>query len=54
MKMTRKEALKIVWDKVVAGHIKEATDIAYEYDIVLTFDDDYIAVEDDVYYFEKE
>ena len=51
--MTRKEALKIVWDKVVAGHIKEATDIAYEYDIVLTFDDDYIAVEDDVYYFEK-
>lgn len=54
MKMTRKEALKIVWDKVVSGDIKEATDIAYEYDIILSFDDDYIAVEDDVYYLEKE
>lgn len=52
--MTRKEALKIVLDKVVAGQIKEATEIAYKYDIVLAFDDDYIAVEDDVYYFEKE
>lgn len=36
---------------VEADNIREAEDIAIEYNIEMCFDDNYIAVEDDVFYF---
>jgi hypothetical protein len=49
--MNRAEAIKKVWDMVEADNIREAEDIAIEYNIEMCFGDNYIAVEDDVFYF---
>ena len=49
--MSRTEAIKKVWNLVEADKIKEAEEIAREYNIEMCFDDNYIAVEDDVFYF---
>ena len=43
--MSRTEAIKKVWNLV------EAEEIAREYNIEMCFGDNYIAVEDDVFYF---
>lgn len=48
--MNREEAIKKVWDLVVEGKVREAKEIAYEYEIFMAFDDNYIMVEDDVFY----
>lgn len=49
--MNRTEAIKNVWSLVELDKIKEAEDIAIEYNIEMCFGDNYIAVEDDVFYF---
>lgn len=49
--MNRTEAIKKVWSLVELDKIKEAEDIAIEYNIEMCFGDNYIAVEDDVFYF---
>lgn len=49
--MNRTEAIKKVWDLVEADKIREAEEIAIEYNIEMCFGDNYIAVEDDVFYF---
>lgn len=50
-KMNRTEAIKKVWNLVEADKIKEAEEVAREYDIEMCFGDNYITVEDDVFYF---
>lgn len=47
--MNRTEANKKVWDLVEADKIREAEEIAIEYNIEMCFGDNYIAVEDDVF-----
>lgn len=49
--MNRTEAIKKVWSLVEADKIKEAEEVAREYNIEMCFRDNYIAVEDDVFYF---
>lgn len=49
--MNRTEAIKKVWSLVELDEIKEAEEIAREYNIEMCFGDGYIAVEDDVFYF---
>lgn len=50
--MTREEAIKKIWDMVTNDDvIKEAEKLAREYDVFMEFCDDYIAVEDDIFYF---
>ena len=49
--MKRAEAVKKVWDLVTEDKIKEAEEVAREYNIEMCFGDNYIAVEDDVFYF---
>lgn len=49
--MKRAEAIKKVWNLVEADKIREAEEVARKYDIEMCFGDNYIAVEDDVFYF---
>lgn len=49
--MNRTDAIKKVWSLVERDKIKEAEKIAIEYSIEMFFGDNYIAVEDDVFYF---
>ena len=49
--MNRTEVIKKVWNLVEADKIKEAEEIARAYNIEMCFGDNYIAVEDDVFYF---
>lgn len=49
--MNRTKAIKKVWDLVEADKIREAEEIAREYNIEMCFGYNYIAVEDDVFYF---
>lgn len=49
--MNRAQAIKEVWSLVQRDKIKEAEKIAIEYSIEMCFGDNYIAVEDDVFYF---
>jgi hypothetical protein len=49
--MNRTEAIKKVWSLVELDKIKEAEEIARKYGIEMCFGDNYIAVEDDVFYF---
>ena len=49
--MNRKEAIKKVWDLVTNDKIREAEEVARKYDVFMEFGDNYIAVEDDVFYF---
>lgn len=49
--MNRTKAIKKVWDLVEDDKIREAEEIAREYNIEMCFGDNYIAVEDDVLYF---
>lgn len=49
--MNRTEAIKKVWNLVECDKIREAEEIAREYNIEMFFGDNYIAVEDDVFYF---
>ena len=49
--MTKNEAIKKVWELVTTGNIKSAEELAREYDVFMEFDEDYIAVEDDIFYF---
>lgn len=49
--MNRTEAIKKVWDLVTNDKIREAEEVAREYNIEMCFGDNYIAVEDDVFYF---
>lgn len=49
--MSRTEAIKKVWNLVEADKIREAEEIAREYKIEICFGENYIAVEDDVFYF---
>ena len=37
---------------VTTGDIRSAEELAREYDVFMEFDENYIAVEDDVYYFD--
>lgn len=49
--MSRTEAIKKVWNLVEADKIIEAEEVAREYNIEMCFGENYIAVEDDVFYF---
>lgn len=49
--MERTEAIKKVWDLVTNDKIREAEEVARKYDVFMEFGDNYIAVEDDVFYF---
>lgn len=49
--MNRTEAIKKVWDLVTNNKIREAEEVAREYNIEMCFGDNYITVEDDVFYF---
>lgn len=49
--MKRTEAIKKVWNLVEADKIREAEELARKYNIEMCFGDNYIAVEDDVFYF---
>ena len=49
--MKRTEAIKKVWDLVTNDKIREAEEVARKYDVFMEFGDNYIAVEDDVFYF---
>lgn len=49
--MNRTEAIKKVWDLVTNDKIREAEEVARKYDVFMEFGDNYIAVEDDVFYF---
>lgn len=49
--MNRTEAIKKVWDLVTNDKIREAEEVAREHDVFMEFGDNYIAVEDDVFYF---
>lgn len=49
--MSKAEAVKKVWVLVEDDKIREAEDMAREYSIEMCFGDNYIAVEDDVFYF---
>lgn len=49
--MSREEAIKMVWNLLECDNIREAENIAIEYNIEMTFEDDCISVEDDVFYF---
>lgn len=49
--MSRTEAIKKVWNLVEADKIREAEEVARKYDVFMEFGDNYIAVEDDVFYF---
>ena len=60
MKMTITEAIKMICSIVIEyvesedyEELRKAEDIAYEYDIFMEFDDEYIAVEDDVFYLNR-
>lgn len=48
--MKREEAVKKVWDFVTSDKIKEAEELARQFDIEMSFDEGYISVEDDVFY----
>ncbi len=49
--MTKEQAIKQVWEMVTdGGNIREAKEIAYEYDIFMEFDETCIVIEDDVFY----
>lgn len=49
--MKRSEAIKKVWNLVTEDKIEEAEELARKYDIEMCFDENYITVEDDVFYF---
>lgn len=49
--MNRTEAIKKVWDLVTNDKIREAEEVARKYNVFMEFADNYIAVEDDVFYF---
>lgn len=49
--MSRTKAVKKVWNLVEDDKIREAEEIAREYNIEMCFGDNYITVEDDVFYF---
>lgn len=49
--MYRTEAIKKVWDLVTNDKIGEAEEVARKYNVFMEFGDNYIAVEDDVFYF---
>ncbi|WP_182438639.1 hypothetical protein [Coprococcus comes] len=49
--MTRAEAIKKVWDLVTEDKIREAEEVARKYNVCMNFGENYIAVEDDVFYF---
>lgn len=49
--MTKSEALKEVWNLVENDKIREAEAIAREFGIEMCFDENYIGIEDDVFYF---
>ena len=49
--MNRTEAIKKVWDLVTSDKIREAEEVARKYNVFMEFGDNYIAVEDDVFYF---
>lgn len=49
--MNRTETIKKVWDLVTNDKIREAEEVARKYDVFMEFGDNYIAVEDDVFYF---
>ena len=49
--MKRAEAIKKVWNLVEADKIREAEELARKYNIEMCFGDNYISVEDDVFYF---
>lgn len=49
--MNRTEAIKKVWDLVTNDKIREAEEVARKYNVFMEFGDNYIAVEDDVFYF---
>ena len=54
--MERQQALALIWSALTQGRIKEAFDIASDYnsthsdEIFMEEDTDWIALEDDVYY----
>lgn len=49
--MNRTESIKKVWDLVINDKIREAEEVARKYDVFMEFGDNYITVEDDVFYF---
>lgn len=49
--MSKTEAIKKVWDLVTEDKIEEAEEVARKYNVFMEFGDNYIAVEDDVFYF---
>ena len=49
--MSKTEAVKKVWDLVTEDKIREAEELARKYNVFMEFGDNYIAVEDDVFYF---
>lgn len=49
--MNRTEAIKKVWDLVTNDKIREAEEVARKYNVFMEFGDNYIEVEDDVFYF---
>ena len=52
--MTKQEAVKNVWDMVTTGNIRTAEEFARQHDVFMEFDEDYIAVEDDIFYLNEE
>ena len=49
--MTREQAIKKIWDLVTEDKIREAEELARKYSVEMCFGENYIAVEDDVFYF---
>lgn len=49
--MNKTKAIKKVWVLVTEDKIEEAEEVARIYDVFMEFGDNYIAVEDDVFYF---
>lgn len=49
--MTRAQAIKKIWDLVTEDKIREAEELARKYSAEMCFGENYIAVEDDVFYF---
>lgn len=52
--MTKQEAIKEIW-KIISTQekIKEAEEIARGYNIQMAFDEEYIMVEDDIFYLNR-
>lgn len=49
--MTRAQAIKKIWDLVTEDKIREAEELARKYSVEMCFGENYIAIEDDVFYF---